>query len=283
MTADATRRRAPRRTPKNPEGRMTLVEHLRELRNRLFKAALAIVACAVVGYIFFNPIFHFLSHPYCRLPAAHGLHGNGKCNLQVTQPLDFFMLKLKVAFIVGLVLACPVWLYQLWAFITPGLHRNERKWAMTFLALAIPLFVAGCGLAFYAISHALAFLMPGSSGDVYANLEVTKYFSFVLGMLLMFGIGFEFPLLVVLLNVVGVVSDRRWRKWRRGVIFLLFVFAAIATPDGTGLSMIMLAIPLVVLYEIALIFTRAHDKRKEARRQAFLDQELQDMSESEAT
>jgi sec-independent protein translocase protein TatC len=281
MTADAERRRVPRRSPKNPEGRMTLVEHLRELRNRLFKAALAVVACAIIGYIFFNPIFHFLSHPYCKLPAAHGLHN--KCNLQVIQPLDYFMLKLKVAFITGLVLACPVWLYQLWAFITPGLHRNERKWALTFLSLAVPLFAGGVWLAFFAINHALEFLMPGTGSNVTANLEVTKYFSFVLGMLLMFGAGFEFPLLVVLLNVIGVVSDRRWRKWRRGVIFLLFVFAAVATPDGTGLSMIMLAVPLVVLYEIALLFTRAHDKRKEARRQAYLDQELQNMSESEAT
>ncbi len=248
---------------------MTLIEHLNELRNRMFKASAFIAAGTVVGWIIYGRLLTILKHPYCALPPDRRYNdAHGNCQLVFFNVADGFMIRLKVAVIAGMVLSAPFWLYQLWAFITPGLKRNERKWTVVFVASASVLFALGMALAYLVLPKALNVLVGFAGPGVTPLFAVKDYLSFVTSMLLIFGVAFELPLLVVILNLAGVLSYQRLMKWQRMAIFLIFVFAAVATPSQDPFSMIFMAVPLCLLFEVAVLVARIHDKRKAAREAA---------------
>ncbi|MEV5822095.1 twin-arginine translocase subunit TatC [Micromonospora harpali] len=259
--AFALRKRGPSKFEQAADGSMTLMDHIRELRSRLFRASLAIVVGLIGGFLLADPAFQLLKQPYCRLPDATDALGECQQFLQLS-PADGFILKLKLALWIGLIIGAPVWLYQLWAFIAPGLHRHERKWAYVFVSIAAPLFAGGALLAFLVVDKGLAFLMESGVTGLSTQLEVTRYISFVTNMILLFGVAFEFPLILLMLNFTGVASAKRLLSWWRAVIFISFAFAAIATPDPGPFGMTLLAAALSLLYFVAVGVAFLNDKRR---------------------
>ncbi len=263
-------------TPRDPEGRMPLMEHLRELRNRLLKAILGVVAGTILGFLIFDPIWNFLKEPFCRLPQAHQLKENA-CTLVFNGVFEAFFVNLKVAVLFGAVVSAPIWLYQIWAFVTPGLYRNEKRYTLSFLGLAVPLFLGGAALAYFTMDKGLALLLGFAPTDVIALLTMGEYLTFTMAMLVIFGVSFELPLLMVFLNVIGVLRYQTVAKHQRMVVFLMFVFAAVATPSQDPFTMLALALPMVGMFFIAEAFMYFRDRRRdieEAERQRLLEEEL---------
>jgi sec-independent protein translocase protein TatC len=265
--ADRTPKKRDTQFQRAADGSMTLFEHLRELRGRLFKATLGIAAGAVIGMFFADQVWHFLTQPYCALQTAK--NPDTVCAFSASGgPLDVFLLKLKIGLTIGLIGSAPIWLYQLWAFIAPGLHRRERRHTYVFAAVAGPLFFAGVLLAHLIVQKSLHFFLGG--GDFTVYVDVNGYYGFVTNMMLLFGAAFEFPLLIVMLNLVGMVTGKRLLGWWRQAVFLMFLFGAIVTPTPDPFGMSILALCMAMLYFVAVGFALVNDKRR-GRRALYAD------------
>ena len=243
---------------------MPLTGHLRELRNRLFRSALAITAGAIVGWIYYDEIFRLISQPF--LDVVSEAQENGRnVQLTLTGVADPFVLQIKVALVSGVVLASPIWLYQLWRFVTPGLHRHERRWSIIVVAIATPLFCAGVALAYVFMPNALDFLLGFTPESVSNFVDVSRYVTFFLRTVIVFGIGFLLPLFALMLNLAGVLPASTLINAWRWILVGIFLFAAIATPDGNPITMTMLAVPIVLLLTIVMGIAWLHDRRKGKR------------------
>jgi sec-independent protein translocase protein TatC len=246
---------------------MPVLDHLRELRRRVIVIVLIVAAGAVIGWLLYGHVLNILRDPYCSVPAKYRYQpkGTANCVLIYHGVLEGFTTRLKVSTIAGAVLTAPFWLYQIWAFITPGLRKNERKYTLIFVGASTGLFAAGMALAYVVLSRGLRFVLQQSGYGTGALLTLNDYISFVTTLLLVFGAAFELPLIIVMANFAGVLPARLLRKSRRVAIFLIFLFAAVATPSTDPYTMCAMAIPMVLLFEAAIQIAVVHDRRKQRR------------------
>ena len=252
-----------------PDGTMTLFEHLRELRYRLIVSILAIIVGMVVAWFFRYDLLDILQRPYFQaiaaLKAKHPDANTSLVNINLTSPLT---LSLKVSALAGAIATAPFWLYQLWAFVVPGLLAKEKKWALIFIAAATPMFVGGVVVAYVVLPKAIAVLLSFTQSGVTNLQDINAYLAFLLRLMLVFGIGFLIPLIVLMLNIVGVIKAKQMAKYRSLVIFATFVFGAVATPSTDPFSMLAVAAPMALLFFAAEVIAHILDRRKE--RQAAL-------------
>ncbi|MEH0442932.1 MULTISPECIES: twin-arginine translocase subunit TatC [unclassified Streptomyces] len=261
-----------RKEEMDPEGRMPLADHLRELRNRLAKAMLAIVVVTVVAAFFYKNIIEFFTNPIlhavgCDSSFTELAHQrSGTCaRIVLNGLLTPFTLALKVSLMAGVIFASPVWLYQLWAFVAPGLHKHERKYAYAFVGTGVPLFLGGAFFAYKTLPTMAKVLLQFSPADLDNQLPLDDLLDLIVRMVLVFGLSFELPLLLVMLNLTGVLTGTRMLGWWRGMIIGITVFAAVATPSTDPLTMLALAGPIWVLYFCATAFSLLNDRRKSRR------------------
>jgi sec-independent protein translocase protein TatC len=271
----------------NPDGRMPLMEHIRELRNRLVKICLALLIGTAIGLTppVFNRVWNIVQHPFCAA-TINGHHGCTRIGDQLILQgvFDPFMLRVEIAFFFGLVVTSPIWLYQLWAFVAPGMYRREKKWTYVFVGTAVPLFLGGAALAYYAMSRGLRYLLGLAPGHVLVLPSVSTYLGYFTAMLLGFGLAFELPLLLLMLNVVGVLSHAFFKRFRRIMIFLVFLFAGIASPSPDPVTMLLLAVPCLVLVEISEVIIWMNDRRRATRPSMYeglADEELAPLDDDE--
>ena len=248
--------------PVGPDGRMALSDHLRELRARILKAAMVIVVAFVIALFFFDPLFQLVLDPY--LEAQKSLP-EGQTQATTAGAAGGFLLYLKLCGLASLIGSSPFWLYQIWAFILPGLHSNEKKWTAIFGAIAGPLFLAGIVLGYVTLPIGLEILIGFTPADLTNLVEFNDYLVFFTRSLLVFGIAFEIPVFVVLLNMAGVLKGKSLGAHRPWIIVGTFVFAAVATPSGDPFTMTFMAVPMVVLFLISEVIARFNDRRRAAR------------------
>jgi sec-independent protein translocase protein TatC len=258
-----------RKKEKDPEGRMPLAEHLRELRNRLAKAMLAIVVVTIVAAFFYNDIINFFTEPILdSVGCAKSFEELAKTSdeqcarITVNGLLTPFTLALKVSLMAGVVLATPIWLYQLWAFVAPGLHRHEKKYAYAFVGTGAPLFLGGAYFAYKVLPTTAEVLLQFTPVGADNLLPLDDLLDLVTRMVVVFGLSFELPLLLIMLNLTGVLTGRRMLGWWRAMIMGITLFAAIATPSTDPLTMVALAGPIWVLYFAAVAFSLLNDRRR---------------------
>ncbi|PNG20580.1 twin-arginine translocase subunit TatC [Streptomyces cahuitamycinicus] len=262
-----------RKQERDPEGRMPLAEHLRELRNRLAKAMLAIVAVTVVAAFFYNDIINLITKPILDSVGcdktfqelARSQSSKPCAQITINGLITPFTLALKVSLMAGVVLASPAWLYQLWAFVAPGLHRHERKYAYGFVGTGAPLFITGAYFAYTVLPTTARVLLEFTPGGTSNLLPLDDLLDLVMRMVIVFGLSFELPLLLIMLNLTGALTGKRMLGWWRGMIMGITVFAAIATPSTDPLTMLMLAGPIWVLYFAAVAFSLLNDRRRSRR------------------
>lgn len=245
-----------RRQKRDPEGRMTLGSHLRELRNRVVVAAIALVIAAIPGWMAYKPLIVLLSRPMTQ----RGAH------LNYASLTDPFVVQLQVSLFVALILSSPVWLWQIWAFVVPGLRKNEKRVAMLFITCSVPLFLAGCWLAYNTLDQAVNVLLAFTPETADNIIDASFYLKFVMRFILSFGFAFLLPIVQVALNLVGVLSGRAMLKGWRWAVIIVFIFAAIMTPTPDPYTMFGLALPMCGLYflacGVALLMDRVRARRR---------------------
>jgi sec-independent protein translocase protein TatC len=249
---------------------MPLMEHIRELRTRLIKAAGAILAGSIVGFIFWQHLVSFLIRPLCNIPNVQGIgRSTAACHnglLTLTGPTAGISLAFDVAIFCGLVLTSPIWLYQVWAFLAPGLYKKEKKYSLSFIAAAVPLFLAGASLCYYFFPTIIKVLVGSFTPlGVSANLPLDQMVVFFLRMMGVFGLSFVLPLILVLFNFIGILKGKTMFRWWRGIVMAIFVFSAVAVPTGDPIGMSVLAIPICVLYFSACGISVLNDRRRARR------------------
>jgi len=243
-----------------PDGKMALSDHLREVRARILRSVVALIIGVVLAVVFYQDLFNVVVAPIdAANKALEGKVDIQKSFIGVGAPLMF---QIKLCFLAAAIATSPYWLYQLWAFIVPGLHANERRYTRTFLAIAGPLFLAGVASGYYVLPTGLKVLLSFAGDDVQSIVPLEQYFSFFIRMLLVFGVAYEIPLFVILLNLPGIVRGRTLGQHRPWIIIGVFVFAAAATPSTDPFSMLMLAVPMTVLFLISEVVARFLDKRR---------------------
>lgn len=246
---------------------MPLMSHLEELRRRLLICTLAVGVGAVACWFLYPEILDLLLKPYCRLRGASPstpVFGEG-CELLVTDPLEPFSVRLMVAGYGGLALAVPILLWELWRFVVPGLLSRERRWALPFVLVGAVLFAAGCALAYWSIPRALDFLVGIGGPDLVSVFSPARYLGFVVKMTIAFGVGFEFPLVLVFLQLIGVVTPASLRRFRRFAVVGIVALVALLTPSGDPFTLLVLSVPMVVFYECAILFGVLRDRRRRRR------------------
>jgi sec-independent protein translocase protein TatC len=236
------------RLKRRPVAAMTVTEHLAELRRRVVICVAAVAAGSVAAFVAYPQILHWLQAPYCRL-TPH-------CSLYVTGPLDGLSLRVHIATFGGLFLASPVILWQLWGFVTPGLHQREKRYAVPFVAASVILFAAGATLALATLPHALRFLGSIGGPTLRQIYDPSNYLSLVVALMAVFGLTFEFPVVLVSLELAGVVSPAALAARRRWAIVVIVTVAAVITPSGDPFSMLALAVPLYIFYEASILAGR---------------------------
>jgi sec-independent protein translocase protein TatC len=253
-----------RRKPANPDGAMSLFEHLREFQKRLFRAVLGIVAGSILAWFFYDQIFAFIRAPFDTVVAEAQNQGK-QIVLAINGVSDAFTLQLQVVLVSGIVLSLPIWLYQLWRFLAPGLKRSERRWAYGFVIAATPLFLFGAWIAYIAMPPLLALLLGFTPENVSNIINVSTYLSFTLQIMLFFGIGAMIPALFVMLNFAGLLTGMRLLRAWRWLIIGCLTFAAVATPSPDPVNMLFVAAPFLVLCFSAVGIMLVNDKRRARR------------------
>ncbi|MDP9071051.1 MAG: twin-arginine translocase subunit TatC [Actinomycetota bacterium] len=244
--------RARRARPSGRDAAMSVVDHLTELRARLVISLAAVAIGALLAFLVYDRILDFLIQPYCDLPRRP----SGRCSLFIQDPLEGFTTRLKVATYGGLFLASPVVLYQLWRFVTPGLNPNEKRYAVPFVASSIALFAMGAVIAKLTFPKALAFLVDVGGPNLETIFSPAKYLRLIILVIVAFGVAFEFPVLLVFLQLAGVLSSRRLGSWRRPAVVVIFVVAAVITPSQDPYSLFAMAGPMYLFYELSILIGR---------------------------
>jgi sec-independent protein translocase protein TatC len=225
---------------------MTWVEHLGELRRRLIISVIAFTLAVGVAVALYEPILHLLLRPLCTV-------NRGRCTLYVTSPLDGLSLRIKIGAFGGLVLSSPVLFWEMWRFVTPGLKAGEKRFAIPFVVAAAALFAAGCAVAYYTLPHALGFLRAVGGPDLHEIYDPIPYLGLIILLMALFGITFEFPVVLVSLQLARIVTSQKLLEWWRWAVILITLVAAVFTPTSDPFSMLAMAGPLIVFYFVAIL------------------------------
>lgn len=239
-------------TRPEPES-MTFGEHLAELRQRLIICVVAFVAATIGSYVAYGHVLRFFEHPLCSIQTSHHL---ACTQLYVTGPLEAFGIRLNVSAYGGIVLASPVILYELWQFVTPGLRAHEKRYALPFVLATVSLFAAGAYVAWLTFPHALGFLHAAGGPGISDIFSPSKYLGLILALMGIFGLTFEFPVVLVALELARVITPAKLAGWRRGAIIVIVIVSAVITPSSDPFSMLAMALPMLVFYEASIVIGR---------------------------